>query len=85
VRHLLTDKARLLQIVLRLSILWAWAGIWAFGATAPHSQSRANVSWQRVSSPMSCPRKDHRHTTRGLKREEPRTYETGRLSVQRIR
>jgi hypothetical protein len=85
VRHLLTGKARLLQIVLRFSILWAWAGIWTFGATAPHSQTRANESWQRVSSPLICSRKDHRHTTRGLKREETRTDETGRLSVQRIR
>ncbi len=84
-RHLLTGKARLLQIVLRFSILWAWAGICALGVTAPHSRSRANESWQRVSSPMSCSRKDDRHTTRGLKREETRTYETGRLSVQRIR
>ena len=84
-QHFLTDKVRLMQIALRLSIFWTLAGIWAIGATAPHSQSWANGSWQWASSPMNCSPEGHHRITCGFKREGTRTDGRRGVSFQRTR
>ncbi len=82
-RHFLTDKVRLVQIVLRLSILWAWAGAAAMAATPSHSQSWTNGSWQWARSPTSCSPEGRRHARCGIGHTDTRPDKAGGVSGER--